>query len=166
MPSKNNKKKHKIGTKKSCVLSLRQDKKNRWSWRLFLRKNKKWEILAFGLFEILKRKTPSILEPNFDLFGFNVGKYGALSDELLPPQGTWLRAFSIDPLQSLNLLWCVPHILAWIHLVVGWVLVHRKCHHSKHTHPILLLTHTRTLFEENGIGREGVSEKERKKGTS
>lgn len=75
---------------------------------------------------------PAVLKPNFDLFGFNVGEDGAFPDELLPPQRTGLWAFSIDPLQSLHLLRCVPHILAAIHLVVvaGWVLVvlHRKCH--------------------------------------
>lgn len=66
----------------------------------------KWYTNAFDLF------IPSILEPDFDLFGLNVRENRALPNQLLPSQRARLWAFRVDSLQGLNLLWCVPHILA------------------------------------------------------
>lgn len=75
---------------------------------------------------------PAILEPHFDLLLFNVGKDGALPNELLPSGRTRLGALSIHPLQSLHLFRCVPHILATIHEPVqNWISLHTKCHNNK-----------------------------------
>ena len=72
---------------------------------------------------------PAILEPHFDLLLFNVGKDGALPNELLPSRRTRLGALRIHPLQSLHLFRCVPHILATIHETVQyWISLHTKCH--------------------------------------
>lgn len=61
---------------------------------------------------------PSVLKPDFDLFRVNIRKNGTLPNELMPLQRSWLWTFCINPLQSLHLFWCIPHILATIHLLV------------------------------------------------
>ena len=54
---------------------------------------------------------PSVLEPNFDLFGLNVGEDRALADELLAANGAGFGAVMIEPLEGLNLLRCITDIL-------------------------------------------------------
>ena len=55
---------------------------------------------------------PSVLEPNLDLFGFDVGENGTLSDELLTAKRTWFWTFMVEPLQCFHLFRCVPNVLA------------------------------------------------------
>lgn len=83
---------------------------------------------------------PAVLKPDFDLLRFNVRENGALPNKLLPPQRARLGAFSIDPLESIDLLRGVPHILARIHLllllaaaaaVAVALPVHRKRHSER-----------------------------------
>ena len=57
---------------------------------------------------------PAILEPDLDLLGLDVGENGALSNQLLSTQRAGLWALRIDSLERLNLLSCVPYILASI----------------------------------------------------
>lgn len=63
---------------------------------------------------------PSILKPNFDLFGFNVRENGALPNELLATNGAGFGAVVIEPLQGFDLLRRVADILAIVE--VRWLL--------------------------------------------
>jgi hypothetical protein len=54
---------------------------------------------------------PSVLEPDFDLLGFNVCKDRAVLDELLAPDRTGLGALMVHTLQSLHLLISVANVL-------------------------------------------------------
>ncbi len=68
--------------------------------------------------------TPSVLEPDFDLLGFNVGKDRAVLDKLLASDRAGLGALMVHTLQSLHLLICVANIFS-------------RCIHSEeslHTH--------------------------------
>jgi hypothetical protein len=56
--------------------------------------------------------TPSVLEPDFDLLGFNVGKDRAVLDELLASDRAGLGALMVHTLQSLHLLICVANIFS------------------------------------------------------
>ena len=83
---------------------------------------------------VLLLSLPAILEPHFDLLCFNVSKEWTLPNDLLPSGRTRLWTFNINPLQSLHLFRCVPHILATIHellLVWCWISLHTKCHNNK-----------------------------------
>ena len=80
------------------------------------------------------------MEPNLDLFGFDVGENGTLSDELLTAKRTWFWTFMVEPLQCFHLFRCVPNVLAVVqcHLApifAGWT--HR--HHPFRIQPDLLL---------------------------
>lgn len=66
-----------------------------------------------------KKFIPAILKPDFDLSRFNIRENRTLPNKLLPSQRTRLWAFSVNPLQSLHLLRCIPYILAWIHLLIS-----------------------------------------------
>jgi hypothetical protein len=55
------------------------------------------------------------LEPNFDLFGLNVGENWALPNELLAANGAGFGAIMIEPFQGFDLLRRVPDILAIVH---------------------------------------------------
>jgi hypothetical protein len=59
--------------------------------------------------------SPSILEPDLDLFGLDVCQDGALAQQLLPARGCGLGALSVHPFQRLHLLRRVPHVLARVH---------------------------------------------------
>lgn len=62
---------------------------------------------------------PTILEPNFDLLGLDVGKNGTLSDQLLPSQGAGLGALSINPFEGFNLLSRVSYIFPGIKVLIN-----------------------------------------------
>lgn len=66
---------------------------------------------------------PSVLEPDLDLFGFDIRENWALADKLLAANRTWLWALVIEPLEGFNLLRCVPNILAvvypWFTILAG-----------------------------------------------
>jgi hypothetical protein len=60
--------------------------------------------------QIQNFEIPSILKPNLNLLGFNVGQNRILLNQLLPTHGTWLGAFHVNLFQSFNLFSSVPHI--------------------------------------------------------
>jgi hypothetical protein len=65
---------------------------------------------------------PSVLEPNFDLFGLDVGENGALPYKLLAAHGAGFWAVVVEPFERLNLLGRVPHILTVIHSILITIL--------------------------------------------
>lgn len=78
---------------------------------------------------------PSILEPDFDLFGLDVGKDGALTNQLLPPHRARLGALRVHSLQCLHLLRRVPHVLPRaVHMPLqsAAALGARPHHHRRH----------------------------------
>lgn len=80
--------------------------------------------MLFGIsFDSPRASASAVLKPDFDLFGLNVAENRTLPNELLPSQGAGLWAFRVDPLQGLNLLWCISHVLTTIHLLVVVVAV-------------------------------------------
>lgn len=65
--------------------------------------------LSFFFFFFIK--LPSVLKPDFDLLGFNIGQKGAFSDQLLTAERRGFRTFWVNALQCLHLLRRVPYIL-------------------------------------------------------
>lgn len=76
------------------------------------------------------KKLPSVLEPNLDLFGFDVGENGALSYELLAAEGTWFGAFMVEPFECFHLFGCIADVLAVVHCHLGPIFAGRT--HSHH----------------------------------
>lgn len=61
---------------------------------------------------------PTVLKPDFDLFGLDVRKNGTLPDQLLAPERAGLWTLGIDSLESFDLLGGVPDILSGIEVFV------------------------------------------------
>jgi hypothetical protein len=75
--------------------------------------------------------TSSILEPDFDLLGLDVGKDWTFSDELLATEGAGLGAVVVEAFQSFHLFRSVPNVLARFHST------RLRCHYShSHSSPI------------------------------
>jgi hypothetical protein len=55
--------------------------------------------------------SPSILEPDLDLFGLDDCQDGALAQQLMPAREGGLGALGVHPLQRIHLLRRVPHVL-------------------------------------------------------
>ena len=70
---------------------------------------------------------PSVLKPNFDLFGLDVGENRAFPDKLLPANGTGFGALVIEPLKGFNLLRRVTDIFPVVHHSLTILAGH--CHH-------------------------------------
>lgn len=59
---------------------------------------------------------PSVLKPNLDLLGLDVGENRTFSDELLAAHRTWFRTIMIKSFKSFNLFRCISNILPVVHL--------------------------------------------------
>lgn len=79
----------------------------------------KWDLQEMGIISCTQFRSwldmqhrPSILKPDFDLLGLNVGKDRTILDELLAAYRAWFGTFMVYPLQSLHLLVCISHIFS------------------------------------------------------
>lgn len=82
------------------------------------------------------------MEPDFDLFGFNIRQNWTFSNQLLPAQRTRFRTLSINPFQCFDLLSCVTDIFSSIHMLVNTptatfsVLLYHHSHFCSNPNPV------------------------------
>jgi hypothetical protein len=92
------------------------------------------------------------LEPNFDLFGLNVGENWALPNELLAANGAGFGTIMIEPFQGFDLLRRVPDILAIVHVNRILTILAGHCHHQNSTSQIP----TKYIFATQLSPKEGL----------
>lgn len=64
---------------------------------------------------VYPQQTPSILEPDFDLFRLNVRKNRTLSDKLLTTERSRFGTFMVEPLKRFDLLRRVAYVFTVVH---------------------------------------------------
>lgn len=99
------------------------------------------------------------MEPNFDLLGLDVGENRTFPYKLLTSHGAGFGAVVVEPLECLNLLGRVPHILAVIQYLLITILARRT--HTHHPRPLRFHQHLRR----NKIKTQNYSEKKKKEKT-